>query len=372
MRKKFKPIKIKSRPQFNNPGASPGYIQLSPEALKPQITVYSYDKMGYNELKPENYAEVRRILNTPEKTFWVDVRGLGDIDLLRSFQDDFDISSLVLEDIIHTYQRPKLEEYTAYAFAISRMLTLDKELKLENEQVSFILTSKVLFTFQENYTDCLDPVRKRLKEGKGTIRSGGTSYLMYALMDVILDNYFTLINRFGEDLESLEDCLYEHPDKTIPIKAQQIKRGFIVIRRAAWPERDKLNDMLRSTSELITDETKVFLHDAYDHSMQIIDLVESYKEISNSLIDTYLSFASNRMNQVMKVLTIISAIFIPLTFIAGVYGMNFAHQDPDTGKILEKNMPELYSEHGYVYTLLAMLLIGILQLLLFWRKGWLK
>jgi magnesium transporter len=195
---------------------------------------------------------------------------------------------------------------------------------------------------------------------------------MYALMDIILDNYFFLINRFGEELDTLEERLYRRPDKSITIEAQEIKRAFITVRRAAWPERDKINDMLRSTSPLITDHTKLFLKDVYDHSMQIIDLVESYKEITSSLIDMYLSFVSNRTNQVMKVLTIISSIFIPLTFIAGVYGMNFAYQDPATGKILHNNMPELYAENGYLYTWIVMAVIAIAQLIFFWHKGWFR
>lgn len=373
MAKKFKALRIKSKRTLQSPGSSPGLIQISADALKPQITVYSYNKEFYSENKAGNYKQVKDIIaKCPTDFYWVDIRGLGDLDLLKSFQEDFKISALVVEDITHTYQRPKLEEYNDYCFAVSRMLCRDKEAKLENEQLSFILTSQVLFTFQENYTDCLDPVRKRLREGKGNIRIAGTSYLMYALMDVVLDNYFTMMDHFGEELEILEDNVYQNPDKSVMYKTQQIKRAIISIRRAIWPERDKLNDMLRSNSPLISAETKVFLRDAYDHAMQMIDLVDSYKEISNSLIDLYLSFASNRMNQVMKVLTIVSSIFIPLTFIAGVYGMNFSYQDPQTGKVLERNMPELYAENGYLYTLIIMLLIGIVQLFWFWRKGWLR
>jgi magnesium transporter len=243
---------------------------------------------------------------------------------------------------------------------------------VENEQVSFILKENNLFTFQEDYTDCLEPVRARLKEGKGNIRTGGASYIMYSLMDMILDNYFYLMNRFGDELDTLEERLYRRPDRSITYEAQQIKRAFIVVRRAAWPERDKINDMLRSESPLITEHTKVYLKDLYDHSMQIIDLVESYKEITSSLIDMYLSFVSNRTNEVMKVLTVISSIFIPLTFIAGVYGMNFSYQHPETGKVLEKNMPELYSENGYIYCMIGMGIIALLQVIFFWRKGWFR
>jgi len=355
------------------PGTTPGSLNIGEDALKPTITVYSFSKDAFLKQKPKDFPELIQILEADSAlNHWVDIRGFGDDSLFKSIQIHFDISLLVLEDIINTHQRPKLEEFDDYLFAISRMICLNKDQQLENEQISFILKENVLLTFQEDYTDCLDPVRTRLEEGKGNIRTSGTSYIMYTLMDMILDNYFFLINRFGDDLDTLEERLYKRPDKSITFEAQQIKRAFITVRRAVWPERDKINDMLRSTSPLITDNTKLYLKDVYDHSMQIIDLVESYKEITSSLIDMYLSFVSNRTNDVMKLLTVISSIFIPLTFIAGVYGMNFAYQDPETGKVLHKNMPELYAENGYLYTLMAMGVIAILQILFFWRRGWFR
>lgn len=355
------------------PGTTPGSLVVSSDALTPQITLYTFSKTMFVESAVNSFEELIDLLALhPAETHWIQIRGLGDSQLLKNIQSHFNISTLVVEDIIHTHQRPKLEEFDDYLFATSRMICLNKDLQVENEQVSFVLKENVLFTFQEDYTDCLEPVRIRLKEGKGNIRISGTSYVMYSLMDIILDNYFFLINRFGDELDTLEERLYKRPDRSITYEAQQIKRAFITVRRAVWPERDKINDMLRSTSPLITEHTKLFLKDVYDHSMQIIDLVESYKEITSSLIDMYLSFVSNRTNDVMKVLTIISSIFIPLTFIAGVYGMNFAYQDPDTGKILHKNMPELYSENGYLYTMIAMGVIALVQVIFFWKKGWFR
>jgi magnesium transporter len=355
------------------PGTLPGSLKVSEDSLKPKITIHSFSSNFYDVMEVTDFSRLLEILaESPSQTHWIDVRGLGDSELLKNIQAHFGISALVLEDIIHTHQRPKLEEFEDYLFAISRMICLDKELQVENEQVSFILKENNLFTFQEDYTDCLEPVRARLKEGKGNIRTGGASYIMYSLMDMILDNYFYLMNRFGDELDTLEERLYRRPDRSITYEAQQIKRAFIVVRRAAWPERDKINDMLRSESPLITEHTKVYLKDLYDHSMQIIDLVESYKEITSSLIDMYLSFVSNRTNEVMKVLTVISSIFIPLTFIAGVYGMNFSYQHPETGKVLEKNMPELYSENGYIYCMIGMGIIALLQVIFFWRKGWFR
>jgi magnesium transporter len=372
--RKFRRITVKkSKGRMPPPGTVPGSLQVSEDALQPKIVVYTFSKNYFDFKEVTAFNELLQIIDEhPAEKHWVDIKGLGDSQLLKNIQTHFGISALILEDILHTHQRPKLDEFDDYLFAISRMICLNKDLQVENEQVSFILKENILFTFQEDYTDCLEPVRVRLTEGKGNIRSGGTSYLMYSLMDMILDNYFHLINRFGEELDTLEERLYRRPDKSITIEAQEIKRAFITVRRAAWPERDKINDMLRSTSPLITENTKLYLKDVYDHSMQIIDLVESYKEITSSLIDMYLSFVSNRTNQVMKVLTIISSIFIPLTFIAGVYGMNFAYQDPATGKILHNNMPELYAENGYLYTCIVMAVIAVAQLIFFWHKGWFR
>ncbi|MGB4774636.1 MAG: magnesium/cobalt transporter CorA [Daejeonella sp.] len=370
---KIRRIKIKAQKYIPLPGASPGALQLYEGALKPKITAYAYDLKNYI---------IREILNTAQlddffdehSSFhcWVDIRGLGDLDLLNYIKNKFNIHNLVLEDITNIQQRPKLDEHDGYLFATSRMLYLNEDLEIENKQISYLLFRKVLISFQEDYNNCIEPVINRLAGGKGTIRTGGSSYLMYALMDVIIDNYFALIYKLGEELETIEELLYRKADKLLMYQTQSIKRIMISIRRAAWPERDKLNDMIRTESRLITKETKTFLKDAYDHSMQIIDLVESYRDITASLIDMNLSFISNRMNEIMKVLTIISSIFIPLTFIAGVYGMNFAYQDPQTGKVLPNNMPELYAENGYVYTMLFMFVIAVLQVIYFWRRGWLS
>ncbi|WP_374950385.1 magnesium/cobalt transporter CorA, partial [Mucilaginibacter sp.] len=201
------------------------------------------------------------------------------------------------------------------------------------------------------------------------IRTAGPGYIFYALTDTILDNYFVLLSQLGDMIDQTEDKLYQSPDKSIMFDAQQLKRTLITIRRACWPERDKINDMIRSESPEITKDTKIYLRDAYDHCIQAMDMVESYKEVTSSIIDLYLSMVSNRMNEIMKVLTIISVIFIPLTFIAGVYGMNFSHLDAN-GHVIPDNMPELYMHHAYLYTLLLMFLIGAGLVFVFWRKGW--
>ncbi|MGB4397962.1 MAG: magnesium/cobalt transporter CorA [Daejeonella sp.] len=370
---KIRRIHLKQKKYIPLPGSSPGAIQLFEGALPPKITVYAYDSSEYycDELNSIDELD-EHLKKRPELTHWIDIRGLGDLSLYDYIEKEFNIHKLVLEDIANIQQRPKLDEYDDYLYAVSRMLYVDTGLEIENEQVSFILFPKILISFQENYIQKFEPVIYRLKSGKGNIRSGGSSYMLYSLKDVIIDDYFTLIYKLGDELETIEELLYRKPDKSLMYQTQSIKRAMIMIRRTAWPERDKVNDMIRSESKLITKHTRTFLKDTYDHCMEVIDLVESYKDVTTSLIDMNLSFISNRMNEIMKVLTIISSIFIPLTFIAGVYGMNFAYQDPQTGKMLENNMPELYSENGYVYTMAVMVLIALVQMIYFWRKGWLS
>ncbi len=370
---KIRRIHLKSKKYVPVAGVSPGSIQLYEGSLNPKITAYSYGPAAYHREELKSLDELdQQFKKHPTLTHWIDIRGIGDLSLYEYLEKKFKVHKLVLEDIANIQQRPKIDEYDDYLFAISRMLYVDAELEIENEQISFLLFPKVLFSFQENYTDTVEPIIHRLESGKGNIRTGGTSYMLYSLMDIIVDNYFTLIYKLGDELETIEELLYRKPDKTLMYQTQAIKRAMIMIRRAAWPERDKMNDMIRSESKLITRLTRPFLKDTYDHCMQVIDLVESYKDVTTSLIDMNLSFISNRMNEIMKVLTIISSIFIPLTFIAGVYGMNFAYQDPETGEILEHNMPELYSENGYLYTMAVMIFIAVLQMIYFWRKGWLS
>ncbi|RZK80960.1 MAG: magnesium/cobalt transporter CorA [Pedobacter sp.] len=353
-------------------GSSPGLVYIDENALAPKINVYRYDASTYEVTEASDIKEAAALVRDSKYTYWIEIKGFGSAEMFETLNTTFKINKLVLEDITRTYQRPKFEEYDDYLFAISRMLKFDENKCLENIQFSFIVTKNTLITFQEGYDDCLEPVRTRLQVGKGNIRSAGSSYLMYALMDIIVDTYFEILREWGEDLDAIEDRLFSKPDKSIMYDTQLIKRNLISIRRVVWPERDKLNDILRTDSPLISDQTKMFVKDAYDHCIQIIDIVESLKEIAISNIDMYLSVISNRMNEIMKVLTIISSIFIPLTFIAGIYGMNFAYEDPVTGKLMPQNMPELYQQHGYLYTIIVMGVIAILQVIYFWRKGWFK
>lgn len=353
------------------PGASPGSIHIGDDALKSKIIVYCFSKDTYKEVEANNIGEIKKLMeNSKDLTFWIDVRGFGGIEFLKDLSEYFSIHALELEDVINTYQRPKLEEYEQHLFIVSRMLSKNKD-QLLNEQMSVFLGTNFLMTIQEKYEDFLEPVRERLRKGRGYIRVNGPEYLTYAVGDAIIDNYFPLLEKIGTRLDQLEEALFGSPKKELLEGIQQIKKELIIIRRVIWAERDKVNDMLRSTSSYISDNTKQFLRDTYDHCIQVIDIVDNYKEVTASMTDIYLSSVSNRMNQVIKLLAVISTIFIPLTFVAGIYGMNFAYEHPETGEKLPWNMPELYSPYGYIGVLLFMFIVAAIQLAIFYRKGWL-
>ena len=368
------PIKrIRYNPRRTNQkiGERPGVINIPDDAVQPLISIYSYND---KELVTDEGKSIKVVLDQLNKcrdhTHWIQVRGLKDAELLEEVGSLMNINPLVLEDIANIHQRPKFDEYEGYVYVVSRIISFSDDHELRNNQFSAIVKDNMIMSFEETHEDIFEAVKARLKAGKGSIRTGGPGYLCYALTDTILDRYFALLAKLGDALDEVEDRLYGAVDKNVMYSTQQLKRTLIVLRRACWPERDKINDMLRTESPLLTAEVKMFLKDAYDHCIQIMDLIESYKEITSSVMDIYLSMVSNRMNEIMKVLTIISVIFIPLTFIAGVYGMNFARIDPVTNKVLPSNMPELYASHGYEYAIGGMILIGLVQVLIFWKKGW--
>jgi len=243
---------------------------------------------------------------------------------------------------------------------------------LRNDQLSLFVGKNYVITMQDKYEDCFEPLRARIRSGKGNLRTVGSDYLMYSILDSIVDSYFPLLESIGEKLDELEDILFARPTRESLQQIQNIKRELIVFRRTVFAERDKINDLLRSDSNFVTNQTKIYLKDTYDHTIQVMDLVESYKEITASLMDIYLSSVSNRMNGIMKVLAVISTIFIPLTFIVGVYGMNFSRENPETGEVMAYSMPELYSPYGYFGVMIFMLVLVIIQLIIFWKKGWLE
>lgn len=360
------------RPKRTRPGAAPGIITPSEDARQPRLFVTSYNSGNLFEAPFDSLVDVMgRIAKYPDCIHWVELKGFGDRALLEDFCLNFGIHRLEMEDVINTYQRPKLEEFDDHLFIVTRLLHINADAALRNDQLSLFLFRNMIITFQEGYEDHFEPVRSRLRTGKGQLRSAGSDYLAYALIDSVVDHYFPMLEQLGEKLDELEDELFTKPTRSSLHRIQQIKRELIVLRRTVFAERDKVNDLLRSSSAFICDQTRLYLRDTYDHTIQVMDLVESYKEIIASLMEIYLSSVSFRLNQVMKVLAIISTIFIPLTFIVGVYGMNFSYTDPVTGRVLDWNMPELYSPYGYMGVMLFMLVLVLVQLIVFWRKGWL-
>ena len=353
------------------PGTAPGSLNVPEGALKPRIRIITYDQQSVEEKEVTGVQAIKSQLDSyPGKNHWIDIRGFGDKLFFEQVADCFSIHRLQMEDVFNVYQRAKAEEYHGHLFLISRCLKEENGLII-NDQLSLFLGKNFLISIQDKYEDLLDPVRDRIRNGKGYVRKSGVDYLAYALMDVALDNFFPIIERISDRLDDLQDGLIDNPNRILLNRVLQIKRDLIVLRRAIWSERDKVNDILRSSFTQVSDATKIYFRDSYDHCVHVLDLVESYKEVTASLMDVYMSSVSNKMNQVMKVLTIISTIFIPLTFIVGLYGMNFSYTDPVTGKILPWNMPELHSPYGYVTVLGIMFLIVIGLIIFFNKKGWL-
>lgn len=354
------------------PGAAPGHLQVLDGAQETKLFFTAYDKDFLREIPLNSIEEAKKEIEAhKDKVCWLEIRGLGNNKVLEDIVGTFSIHRLVMEDVVNTYQRPKMEEHHEYLFIVSRILYRHED-QLMNEQLSIFLWKDLLITLVEDHNDDFEPVRSRIRTGKGNIRLTAVDYLAYALLDSIVDRYFPLLEELGESLDEIESTLFEKPSRETVQRVQNIKRDLILFRKTIFPERDKISDMLRTGSDQISENTKVYLRDTYDHSIQVMDFVETQKEISASLMDIYLSSVSNRMNQVMKVLAIISTIFIPLTFIVGVYGMNFSMEDPASGKSLPMNMPELYHPYGYPAIMLLMVLIVLFQIVFFWKKGWLN
>lgn len=292
--------------------------------------------------------------------FWIDVEGVANAAVMEKIGVRFQIHPLVLEDIMNTTMRPKSEEFEHHHFFVMRMLTYTaKSRELGSEQVSFILGSHYLISFQEGIEgDVFEDVRAKLRANKGRVRKGGPDYLAYLLADCITDQYFTIIEQLGELVDELEDELIKDPDRATLGKIYQSKREFLELRRAIWPLREVISQLQRGDTDLIRREVQPYFRDVYDHVVQLIDTIETYRDILGGMLDTYLSSLSNKLNEVMKVLTIISTIFIPLSFIAGVYGMNF------------DNMPELHAKYGYYIAWVLMLLTGGGFLIFFRRRKW--
>jgi magnesium transporter len=327
--------------------------------LKQRITVFDYNAADLKEMVLDSIDKCSHCKDTGTVT-WINIDGLADIESIEKIGRMFNLHTLVLEDILNTVQRPKFELYNDYIFIVIKMLSLESAArKVTAEQVSMIVGKDFLITFQEYTGDVFDSVRSRLRNEKGQIRKMGTDYLAYALIDAIVDNYFVILETLGEESESIEDQLVSDITEAVMHRIHSMKRQMIFLRRSIWPLREVVSAMERSESPIIAKRTRIYIRDLYDHTIQIIDTVESLRDIAGGMLDTYLSAISNRMNAVMKILTIIATIFIPLTFIAGIYGMNFEH------------MPELHYSWAYPATLMVMVIIAVGMLVFFRRRKWL-
>ncbi len=349
----------------DEPGSAPGTLSIEADASPPVIFLIDYNSNNASRIKINDPEDCEPYLDTASIS-WIDVQGLGSENVLRRLGRVFDLHPLVLEDVVNVPQRPKVDDYEDQLLFIARMVTpKDSGRGFVAEQVSLILGKHYLLTVQEEPDyDCFGPVRERIRSAKGVIRHHNADYLAYSLIDAIIDGFFPVLEDYGEALEELEDEVVANPSRQSLEKIHRIKRELLALRRAIWPQRDAINSLIRDSNHLISDEVRVYLRDCYDHTVQVIDMVETYREVASSLMDVYVSSVGNRMNEVMKLLTIISTIFIPLTFIAGVYGMNF---DPHSSPW---NMPELEWYWGYPACLGVMATIAGALIFYFKRKGW--
>ena len=350
---------------YDRPGSIPGELCIDKDAPLPKIIVidYNFDKaVRLTNLTPEACASY---LDT-ESVSWIDVLGLGSKDILQRLGAVFHLHPLVLEDVVNVPQRPKIEDYRDQLVIVTQMvIPKNRGEGFWIEQVSFILGKHYLLSVQEEpERDCFQAVRERIRRHKGIMRQRGTDYLVYALWDAIIDGFFPVLEVYGELIEELEDeVVQKSTDRTLA-KIYKVKRELLALRRAIWPQRDAINILIRDGSPLISAEVFPYLRDCYERAVQIIDIIETYRELSSGLMDVYLSAVSNKMNEIMKILTVISTIFIPLTFVAGIYGMNF---NPEASPL---NMPELNLYWGYPFCLLVMASIATSLVYFFWRRGW--
>ena len=344
------------------PGLVPGTLSAPPDAVRAEgLQIMHYTATTLEEVDLGSGETVRKLRGKTGVT-WININGLGNVELLEQLGQLFKLHPLALEDSLSVRQRPKVDDYDSHLYIVLRMLHYEQA--VETEQVSIFLGDGWVLTIQERPGDCLDPIRDRLRRGLGLIRSRDSSYLMYAILDAIIDHYFPFLERLGERVEELEDEVLGNPSRESVSDVRHVKSQLLEVRRAIWPLRDAVNVLIRDDSLLIHDDTKVYLRDCYDHAIRVLDIIETHRELAGGLMDIYLSSLSNKMNEVMKVLTIIATIFIPLTFVAGIYGMNFDQKYP-------LNMPLCRQPWGYAAVWAVMIAIAVFMLIIFRRIGWL-
>jgi len=346
---------------YDEPGSEPGTLIIEPDAKPSRIILIDYD---------EDNA-IRKMDITPNAcapyigtntVSWMDIQGLGSETVLKQVGAIFNLHPLLLEDVVNVPQRPKLEDYNNQLLVISHMVRLkEDESGFDTEQVSFVLGKRYLLSFQEEeLQDCFEIVRDRIRTSQGRVRKSGADYLTYLLLDTIIDGYFPVVEHYEDRIEALEDVIISNPDRDTMQEIYDVRRELLALRRLIWPMRNVLNLLMRDHHGIVSDEVQIYFRDSYDHVIQILEIIEAYRELAASLMDVYMSTMGNKLNEIMKFLTVISTIFIPLTFIVGVYGMNF------------ENMPELKGEWSYFMVWLVMLAVAGGLIFYFWRKGWFK
>jgi magnesium transporter len=321
------------------------------------ITVIEYDEEQFQQREIKQIEECFPLKDKPTIT-WINISGIHELDVIEKTGVQFGLHPLTLEDIVNTEQRPKIEDYKDYIFIVLKALHYDADQGLKIEQISIIIGVNYVITIQENRKDVFRPVRERIKNSTGRIRKVGADYLVYALIDAIVDNYFVVLEQLEGKIEFLEEELITNPTKTTLHLIHQLKREMLFMRKSLWPSREVINILQRGELPFINETTVVHLKDVYDHTIQVVEIIETLRDILSETLDIYLSSISNRINDVMKILTIITTIFIPLSFVAGIYGMNF------------KYMPELEWRFGYPVVLIFMAVVGIVMLFFFKKKKW--
>ncbi|MFW6140776.1 MAG: magnesium/cobalt transporter CorA [Acidobacteriota bacterium] len=356
MKKIFRSTK-RLKNKIGLPPGTPVYMGER-EKEKIKITLIDYDQQNVTKKEISRIEECCLFKETPTVS-WINVDGIHEAEIIKKLGKDFALHPLTLEDIMNPRQRPKVEKFDDYLFIVLKMLSYDeKEEKVIEEQVCLILGENYVLSFQEKEGDIFNPVRDRITSGLGRIRKRGSDYLAYCIIDVVVDHYFLILENLGDKVERLEDSLTGKPDESTLQKIHGLKREMILLRKSVWPLREMINGLEKTESSLIHKETLRFFRDIYDHTIQVMDTIETYRDMIFSMHDTYLTTISNRMNEVMKVLTIIATLFIPLTFIAGVYGMNFEF------------MPELKWRFAYFGVWGIMLLVAGVMILYFKNKKW--
>jgi magnesium transporter len=342
-------------------GLPPGTLvhigETPPEAT--EITVINYTENSFDEQHYSNVAECLLHVKDGGVT-WINVEGVHDVETIRCLGESKNLHPLVLEDIVSTIQRPKVEDYENYLFVVVRMLLPHGDNDFESEQLSMVLGKNYVLTFQEGIRgDAFAAVRDRLRSGKGKARIMGADYLTYALLDAIVDTYFSVLEGFGERLVAIEEEISLHPHPRTLVQLNELKKEAIFLRKSVWPLREVISFMERDDTELIREPTRLYLRDVHDHTVQVIETVETYRDLLSGMLDLYLSSLSNRTNEIMKFLTLIGTVFMPLTFVVGLYGMNFKH------------MPELEWQYGYFGVIVIMVMISLGMISYFRHKRWL-